>query len=327
MAWYADVTVGTGKDHATLVAFEAAYDGENISATDGVRGKCTGIVTTFTVYWAGWQAGQTSSCKIVIIPDGSGEYTNGKDAGTGAEINHYQRLDQTTEPICIDFVGLEFSEQVTSLLVASTGANNIVRVAKCLFIGTGDLGSRGIYVASSGTTTLNIGGCVFRSYTGTDVHGYIGVGVYTSDDDCTGYVYNCTFDGFHGAAIYEVTGNVTVKNCAAINCVHADYRNCTETTNKSENDGTCTDDDADDFTEPSSYDYHVFDTSSALYHTGTQITDDWFDTELCVTDFDGTTWNNPPSIGAYEYVAAAGGSILPLVAFGTLGGNANPMTA
>ncbi len=300
MAWYADVTVGTGKDYATLVLFEAAYDGEDLTGTDGVRGRCTGIVTTWISYWSGWQAGQTSTCKIVITAD-TGQFTNGKDLGTGAEVNHAFQFDEATNPICIDIVGLELSGFQYPLRLYQDSNNGIFQIAKCLIVGTGN-GGYIIYPTGCGTTTVNVGGCIIRS-SGAGSYGH---GIFNNDADVTLNIFNCAFDD-HARAVYnsQAAATVTVSNCAAINC-GADWVGVdTETTDKSENDGTCTDDDADDFTAPSTYDYHVYDTASALYHTGTAIADAWF-TSLCATDFDGTAWAVAPSIGAYEYVAAGG---------------------
>jgi len=55
-----------------------------------------------------------------------------------------------------------------------------------------------------------------------------------------------------------------------------------------------------DWTEPSTDDFTIPDTDSALFEAGTVVTDNWF-TELCPSDFAGTLWRSTPSVGCFEY--------------------------
>ena len=297
MAYYADKTVGSGKDYASLALFEDAYDHVDITGTDGVRARLTGICQTETYkIFAGWQAGQTSSCKIVITAD-AGEFTDGISDGGGAEINSLLYFTNgASYPLCVDIIGIEFSGRAGLIQFTTTAANNIYRVAKCLFVGTGATG-QGIIFGSSGVTTGYIGGCVFRNFGSA-----YGQGINVNDSDVSVTVINNTFDLCYWYAVRRISGSIITKNNATINNATGDFTGTTETTNKSETDGQLTDDDADDFTEPSTYDYHVYNTDSALYEAGTAISDSWF-TELCATDFDGTEWRDTPAIGAWEYVS------------------------
>jgi hypothetical protein len=53
------------------------------------------------------------------------------------------------------------------------------------------------------------------------------------------------------------------------------------------------------FVNASSYDYHLSSSTSPAYHTGNAVT-----LPFGTGDKDGSTWNNPPSIGAYEFTGA-----------------------
>jgi hypothetical protein len=50
------------------------------------------------------------------------------------------------------------------------------------------------------------------------------------------------------------------------------------------------------FINEAGFDYHLASVSSPAYHAGTYVEFPFGD-----LDIDGNLWNNPPSIGAYEY--------------------------
>ena len=299
MAYYADVTIGSGKEYETLELFEAAYDGISLTGTDGVRGRLTGICqSTSYVLWAGWQNGMSSTCRIVLTAD-TGEFTDGISSGGCAEINSWMSLSQDTYPLYIDFIGIELSGTAAEIS-GNFGNSSVLRVIKCLFVGAGTGGKAiAIKLYNTGVVSAYIGGCVFRNFAGA-----YNAGVEVNDADATAYVYNCTFAEMSNRGVSQYNGTAIVKNCAAINCVNGDFYSCTETTNLSENDGQLSDADGNDFVAPSTYNYHIQDASSALYTAGTAISDSWF-TSLCSTDFDGTAWRATPSVGAFEFPSAA----------------------
>lgn len=63
---------------------------------------------------------------------------------------------------------------------------------------------------------------------------------------------------------------------------------------------------ADEWVDYTADNFKVKNTSAHIYHAGIQITgESWFP----ATDMAGVAWNNPPSMGCFEYVAAGGLSI------------------
>ncbi|HCV42632.1 MAG TPA: hypothetical protein DGH68_04040 [Bacteroidetes bacterium] len=296
MAWAADdLVAASGGDYSTLTAWEAGRQGTTPSG-DGVRARVSGELTEpDVIYLSGWQSGYSSSCKIVITA-ATGQFTDGKTTTSGARINKRIVVYEQTNDIYLDVVGIQFHSDLNGIEFNSSAHGGVVSIARCFF--------RNNYVqvnCGCAAFTVNVGGCVF--YNATYEYG-VGVYVYSS---ATVNVYNCTFDSMTFRGVLRLAGTCVVKNCVVINS-GVDFDGCTETTNKSENDSTCTDDDADDFVAPSTLDYRVYNTSSALYHAGTAISDSWF-TNLCATDIDGTSWYSTPSIGAFEYVASGGGGI------------------
>ena len=307
MAWYADVLIdpGGGGDHLTLNAFEDAYDHVDISATDGVRGRCKGNVTSSGTHWTGWQAGQDSGCTILIEPDQSSYWPDGVNdaAGDDVVVDTNQIISEPTNPMCMDWRGIEFA--VSGLTWGPDSSGNLLWVTKSVFR---DRTDNGIYLGSCGTTTAYIGGCLFRDCTGAHKQG-----IRSDDADATVNIVNCTFADYTGNfsnAVWGSAGTVNCKNCAEVNCT-SDWNSVdAEVTCLSEIDGDVTDNDADDFTKPSTDDYTVYDASSALYEAGTTENAAWF-TALCATDFAGTTWGGTPAVGCFELVATGSPSASP----------------
>jgi len=305
MAWHADVQIDPGGDGdlLSLDAFEAAYGGEDLTETDGVRGRVVGTPNDGPiVYWAGWQAGMTEAIRIVIEaetdPDLSPDGINDA-AGDDALITSRQYMHETTQPFCIEFNSLEFDPGSYDILAwTPDNASSVCKVTKCVLRDLSGSYSA-IVVEAAGAGTLYVGGCLFKEITGTGEAGINIVGAHTVK------VVNCTFAGCNSAVI-DAGATVTVKNCAAVNELEGDWSNVdVETTCLSELDTTLTDDDADDFTEPTAEDYTVYDTNSALYQAGTTESDSWF-TTLCATDFAGTTWGGTPAVGCFELAGSAG---------------------
>ncbi|MCP4149799.1 MAG: hypothetical protein GY757_18790 [bacterium] len=287
----------SGGDWTTLAAFEGDHDGDTPSNGTNCQARVKGVpADSGIVYWNGWQSGQNATTRVVITAE-SGSETDGLTDGSGddAVIEDRQFVHESTNNLYMDWLGLEFHVGNTNLHFTNDGGGEI-RVAKCMFR---DSTYQAIWTLGIGAACgYYIGGCLFKGLSNT--YGAVRGG----DADATVVIVNCTFaDGARGISLG--TGTFTAKNCAGVNNSNNDFVNVgTEITNLSETDGDLTDDDADDFTEPSSDDFRVYDTDSALYEAGTTESGGWF-TTLCATDFAGTSWRATPAVGCFEYPSGA----------------------
>ena len=163
MAWFADKLIAaSGGDYTTLAAFENAYDGEDISSTDGVRARVKGETgDTSTIYFAGWLAGQSASCKIVITAEtgyGLQDRVNWKGAdgsGDDARINKPLLFNETSNALFADMYNIEF---MATLGFTNAGAESVFRCWNCLLR---DGTSHGLYT-SSGTMTIYLANLLIR---------------------------------------------------------------------------------------------------------------------------------------------------------------------
>ena len=312
------------RDYSTLAAFEAAYDGDGwASSYDNLVAQVRNVPTdSGTVYWAGWSSGMTSAHRIVVEAY-PGQETNFVDDAYGGRIEDRHVIAEATNAVFMDFRNLDFHVTAAEgiYVQASSSAGQEYRITKCM---VRDSSSSGIRVQTVGTTTVYVGGCLSKAITGAYNSGF-----YCRDVDATFYAYSCTAFGSGGIGFDNFAGTYTAKNCAAASNTDGDFGGTiSETTNKSEDDAEITSNDADDFTAPSTDDFHVYDTNSNLYHTGTVISDSWF-TTLCATDVDGTTWDSSnPSVGCYEFPESGGAALsgtnsISVTASGNLTGKAS----
>ena len=300
MAWTVDELIAAaGGDRLTINAFESAHQGDTPSSGTNCQGRVKGNTESDNTYWQGWASGQDATTKIVLKADTGQEPDGVTDAsGDKALVDNGQFFLEGTEAIYIDIISLEF----TSIVSFQSDGGGVANMAKCVHR---DISGDGLTLTAIGSAyTLNVGGSLFKNV-GTANYKEI---IKTTDADGTLNTINCTIEGATGDAgkgFEQTAGTAVVKNSALTNNVTDISGTVSETTNKSEDDGDITNNDADDFTEPSTGDFTVYDTNSNLYHTGTAIADSWF-TTLCATDLLGTSWNNPPSVGCYEYASAGG---------------------
>jgi hypothetical protein len=302
LAWNVTETIGAGKTHSTIQAFESAHQGD--TPTDGTNctGQCTGDVTAGNTYFAGWQSGMDADTRIVIEAD-SGQEADGT-AGTGSSIDGILYFTELTNAIFFDLISME-AKSVRLEVNNLSGATSEIRVAKCLFQGNTGIGGCIENFNPSVAVNIYVGGSLFRDSTTAYSMGFrsSGSNSYIEGINCT--LVGMTGNAGYGAKEFSTGGNGTIvlKNCAIGDCVN-DLSAGVATTTCGSEEG----DDADDFTEPSTEDYTVYDTNSALYQAGTPIADAWF-TSLCATDFAGTSWAGTPSVGCFEL--AAGGPTVP----------------
>lgn len=289
MAFHADDLIydtGSGGDYDDLAAFEAAYDGIDISATDGVRARVRGETTDgATVDWTGWQAGQDADCKIVITADKDGDsslkgiqersgWTGGDGAGTDAIIGDRQSINETTNPICIDIYNIE---SIGYLFFDCQGNNNIIRIWNCLIRDTGDYGIT--FYSHLGTTTVYLANLLVRDWSTANWKN----GIYINDANVTAYGWNITmYTGEYG--VYENAGSIEARNIVGANTDSNVFASMSD-------ENYCAADDAstggansinnitvaDEFTNAGADDFTVKDTNADIYHAGADQPA-WFDT-------------------------------------------------
>jgi hypothetical protein len=208
--------------------------------------------------------------------------------------------------------------------------------------------------AYEGPTGTRISNSIFRGVNGTNSGSYgIFNTVYGVSSPAT--IWNCLAYDFGGSGIVANHADSRIYNCTVIDC---------NTSNNGYRGGLGMDGNSavvknclakgnliKDLYQGAGSDYNASGDASAAgahshtNHTFTFVLEASDDFHLASTDVGaidlgvadpgsglfsddidgvvrGATWD----IGADEYVAAGGGSILPLVGFETLGGNANPMT-
>jgi len=285
------------RDYSTLQDFEDAYDGVDWSSDDNLVAQIRNVPTDSSyVIWNGWSGVTQSSSHRLVIEAYAGDETDGKtDDYAGGRIEDRHLLTDSNV-LYQDWKHLEFHVTGGDALEIKSDGGGEIRVAKCMFRDSTNQGVITTEITSA--ITVYVGGCLFKGFT-TSYQG----GITPYDADSNVIAVNCTFADCENG-MYDFGGTSTAKNCAATNN-SSDITVDTETTCLEEGNAEITNDDADDFTEPSTDDYTVYDTDSNLYHTGTAEAGSWF-TSLCSVDFSGTSWASPPSVGCFEFPEAAG---------------------
>lgn len=307
MAWNESHDVGPAaafggsSDYATLNLFKDAHDtGVTPSGGDAIA-NCRGACQTAQEYWNTFDSGMTSGIKLVIQAD-TGYECDGTDGDSGspdykAIITGRQVLFEATNALWMDWVGFEFSGAPIDLYQDGGGD---LRIAKCMWR---DMTNSGIWGTSSvdANITVYVGGCLFKDLTTS-----VSSGIRIQDPNITLEAVNNTAWGCVNGFLKQFgSGTLNVKNCAAGNNTTDFNAIDGNVTNVSGDD---TDSDANtEWTNPLTDDFTVV-ASGGLDAQGTAEAASWF-TSLCATDFAGTAWASPPSVGCFEVVAAGGLSI------------------
>lgn len=320
MAWYADKTIIPaaigGGDFTNLAAFEAFYDGLDISGTDGVRARHRGLSDDSSeIYFSDWQSGQSSSCKIVItaetnygIQDRSG-WTGADGSGDDARLVYPIQVSEATNAIYMDTNNIEMAQEIKWLCAAG----GELRVWNCLIR---DSTNFGIRVASCGTSTIYLANLLIRDC-GNASYEY---GIWINDADATVYIWNVTIDQAGGPVTFgyglvKSAGTDETRNVVAINASKFDFNGLGDEDYSATSDNTSSGANsidsitlADNFTDHANEDYTVKDTTANcdIYHAGADQPS-WFDTLTGGNDIVGNPYHaTTPSIGCFEYAVGGG---------------------
>jgi len=196
-----------------------------------------------------------------------------EEGGSGHIIDSCIFIGHLSGPSCANDYAIRLSDSDARGIVIK---NNLING----FLNVDDTAklNHGILSASSGS--------VAEIYNNTICYCHIGIASNSNYDLINNAVFN-NIDDIDGA-----------YNSLSYNAMDQGKAEGTNTVDISATwDSTCFTD-----TDGLGPDWSVQDTDSPLYHAGIAISG-------LTTDIIGTTWNDPPSIGAFEYVSAGGISI------------------
>jgi len=307
-------TSGENCAFASLFAAEAALDGIDFTGDDIVihcnRTNGGGVDTTACVI-AGWTVG-TITITQDDFPTETGifdedAYYLGPTNGTAL----------TLQEAYVTCSHLQLSMTITSngigINVDGTlgGGTTGIYITSCIVNATCS-GSGIGYGIRDADGDVVVSNCTITGWKSGSDTGFMGV-----RQDCSVphqmWIYNCTISDCYYGALETNNGVLRAYNCAVFNN-DDDFNGLTVVSYCASDDGDATDGTAVDispggtestdwaaaFTSYATGDFSVKDTDSVLYHAG--------DTATPSTDIIGTSWNDPASIGAFEFVASGGGT-------------------
>lgn len=291
-----------GSNYVSLSAWEAGEQGlyvsGDIAVADCKRTGATKDTTAVTI--AGWTAGVVP--KIIVNP----AYRHNGIPGVGYVLGVAGTpLTVATGATVVD--GLE----VTGFGAAGVTrygidiSNGGVVVSNCLVhtapIGTANVGIR---LPSSATTSIAYNNIIY-GVGGTAGHGIQARHVNNVIENCT--VYDCITSGVSLLAAATVTNTACFNSGIGFNgasSASSDYNVSSDTTAPGTNKATGKTAYTSYFVDPANGDFHLKNTSLALFGlSGADLSGTF------TTDIDGTTRSAPWDIGADQYVAAGGGTI------------------
>jgi len=283
---------GPDVDYTSMVTFESDYDGVATINGETLTAKVRGAVA-HRQYWAGWQAGMDADTRILITYTDGNQATGPNMAGDKAVITNdtSRRIEEATNPIVIDFVGVELRGDGGDIGIyfRPTQAGSELKLINCVMDSQGD----GIYIIGIGD--VYIGGTLFVDCGNGSYHHEA---VQIVDADCTLSMTQCTIYDALGDGVYQTAGTCLVENTAVAQCTPDFSGTITENNTLSEDDGDIVNTAGVDWTNAPNWDFTVADSDSKLYQAG-KAQPSWY-TDWTSTDMAGTTWNDTPSVGCYE---------------------------
>ena len=318
-----------GSDYASLSAWEAGeqalYSSGDIAIADCKRTGATKDTTIVTV--AGWTAGVIP--KIIV---NAAHRHEGKWADQRGDGNYIYVLSVGASGTALQ-LGNAGNEVFGLLLekVSTAGYNSAgigvsavanTRISGCIVrnAGSGSTEVKGIAGETVNTDTI-VENSIFYNWPTA------GIKVQAASDS-NFKIYNCTVYGC-GIGVHTYGYQDTdIKNTLALNCTTcfaggagpvSNYNVSSDATAPGANKATNKTAYTDYFVDPANGDFHLKNTSLALFGlSGADLS------ATFTTDIDGVTRSAPWDIGADQYVAAGGGEILLA---GTLTGSASASAA
>lgn len=307
--------------------------GTNDGGRDGADPNDPSQEENWTNAWTAFATGETAVDGIAVPGNTYRFYcrsSNGADDTTSVEVQNWTDANIPVELYGYDFPTDGIWDNTKYVFDGSIALyhNNFKLYHIQVLNNTTGSGNQSNLMAIEITSdsSITIDSCIFK-YTGDStglLRGFISV-----DADSNVFIYNSVFTGYNisdnCAGIYNQTGTLTVYN----SIIHNNYygvlhgsgtvtvTNCAIFNNTDDVTGTETitysaGDDADfdsgtgniGWTDANDWNANFIDYTtgnftpildSQIYHTGTNLS--------LTTALNGVAWDNPPSIGAFEYVA------------------------
>jgi putative hemolysin len=291
----------SGGDYTTLSAWEAAQQGDLVSADEIRVAECyndwpSGLVDGVLI--DGWTTDATRYPKITVA--------EGHRHSGSPQTGFFLKRSANTATVSFAGAGAAYT-QIEWLDVENTSTGSAARGLSHSFGGTGIVLRNVIVKIASGKEAIHlpngskaIGCCAW----GNSNAGSIGINASIS--------LNCTVRGY-GVGFYPTTGDKSCKNCVAYGAAYSDYylvtaANCS---NNASGDtsapgvNSITGITSADFVDAANNDFHLA-SGSDLIGAGTNLYSTF------TTDIDGDEW---PSSGAWDigfdyYVATGGATIV-----------------
>lgn len=293
-------TVGTGKTFSTLASWEATVQG-TINLGDETA-MCYGLLEDNSIVAInGWN----NSTNTGRIQPASGEETDGTSDSQGANLDVQLTIGEASNQITIEVHNIEFHTASDGINITPDNAATVVTITNCFFRELTDYGIN--CNISTAAIDIRIGGCLFKD----TAHG-----IYANDADPTIDVWNCTADTTNTAYRKGAGDFNTLVNCYGMSANFDSFYGSPTQTGYNASDDTSPSGvgsldsltAADQFTNLAG-EVYTLDTAGSLdgagVPSGTLAMPAW----MPATDMAGNTWQDPPSIGAYEIVS--GGTFIP----------------
>tara|TARA_R110002074_G_scaffold309555_1_gene480356 strand:- start:2308 stop:3318 length:1011 start_codon:yes stop_codon:yes gene_type:complete len=315
------------ESHATInAAVAAASNGDVISIANGTYSEYVYNTKQLTY------AGRTTDPSGVVITNGANSYTMVIGDGsvvTGVTVNYTGGVGAARYAI----VGMNFNAVIIVFNVhVNTNASGIgpsgwgSTVDRCNVVSTyKDTGysTYGIYQTSSGGgTPTSIGSTLVLDFNHAQI--YTENATVVNSVTHTSYIRNSSLRGIYATYHYNNIASLdgtgghsgigVVSGGRSSNCIAfgwsgsavGDYSYGSGSTNTSNLDSSdVTSSGESVFADASSDDFHI-DPAGVAYHSGSYTFQSTYGAFL--NDLDGVRFEDPPSRGAYEHVAAAGGT-------------------